>query len=496
MAGTARPPGRAVRRDRRPHRGDRPLGAGAQGPLAVLQPHGGGQQLRHPLPPAGPARRGRAGRRHRGGRPARGEQILLDENLLAEGHDYFAVGSLAVSPDHRWLAYSTDTTGGERFTMRFVDLETGDPVAGVARGHLLRGGVGQRQRHRLLRPGRRGHAALPALAPPGRDRPGRRRPGLRGARRPLLPRRGPDQGRPLRPDEPRLEGDLRGPGPAPPTSPLGGFSVIEPRRQGIEYSVDHDRGDPEAGRPGRFLIVTNDGAEDFRLMEAPDDLPGRSHWTEVIGGRPGVRLDNVDPFVGHLVVYEREGGETRIRVIDAADRRLRCRSTSRSPRPPCGAGPTPSTSRRRSATSTPRWSRPARSTTSISRRARPSSSSASPCSATSTPIATGPSAGGPRPTTGPEVPISVVYRPDLVADPGRRGPAGPAPCLLYGYGSYEASMDPMFSSLRLSLLDRGFVFAIAHVRGGGRDGPDRGTSRGSWRPSPTRSPTSWPAPGP
>src|SRR5208283_3574328 len=103
----------------------------------------------------------------------------------------------------------------------------------------------------------------------------------------------------------------------PADDPLGGFSVIEPRRQGIEYNVDHDRGYPGAGRESRFLIVTNDGAEDFRLMEAPEDTPDRGHWSEVIGGRRGVRLDNVDPFADHLVVYEREGGETRIRVIDA-----------------------------------------------------------------------------------------------------------------------------------------------------------------------------------
>ena len=86
------------------------------------------------------------------------------------------VGNLAVSPDHRWLAYSTDTTGGERYTMRFLDLATGTDVARGDRGHLLRGGLGQRQRHRLLRPGRRGHAPVPALAPPGGHRSRRATP--------------------------------------------------------------------------------------------------------------------------------------------------------------------------------------------------------------------------------------------------------------------------------------------------------------------------------
>ena len=136
---------------------------GPQGPLALLQPDRRGQQLRDPLP-----RRRRAGGPARAGPDDRRAKVLLDENVLAEGHDYFALGNLSVSPDHRWLVYSTDTTGGERYTMRFADLETGEESPESIDRHLLRGGLGQRQRHGLLHPGRRGHAALPALAPPRR----------------------------------------------------------------------------------------------------------------------------------------------------------------------------------------------------------------------------------------------------------------------------------------------------------------------------------------
>jgi oligopeptidase B len=253
----------------------------------------------------------------------------------------------------------------------------------------------------------------------------------------------------------------------PADDPLGRFAVIEPRRQGIEYDVDHDRGDPGVGRASRFLIVTNDGAEDFRLMEAPEDTPDRGHWTEVIAGRRGVRLDNVDPFAGHLVVYEREGGETRIRVIDA--------ETGASS--PVDQPETPSTV----------WAgaNPEYDSTTLRYEY---TSLTTPRSVFDLDLGTGeavllkrqPVLGDFEPgryrterrwavaDDGTEVPISLVYRPDLVAAP--RPEEDGAPCVLYGYGSYEASMDPTFSSLRLSLLDRGFVFAIAHIRGGGEMG--------------------------
>jgi oligopeptidase B len=246
--------------------------------------------------------------------PDDAEQVLLDENLLAEGHDYFALGSFSVSPDHRWLVYSTDTSGAERFTMRFRDLATGaeaeesieDTSYGTAWANdnatvfYVRVDEAMRPfqlwRHRV-----------------GTDPAG----DVLVIEEPddhfyLGVARTKDDRFVLCGLDSKVTSEVRF---LDADDPTGAFAVVEPRRHGIEYSVDHDRGDPATGRPARFLIVTNDGAEDFRLMEAPEDTPGRAAWNELIGQRPGVRLDAVDPFAGHLAVYEREGGETRMRVI-------------------------------------------------------------------------------------------------------------------------------------------------------------------------------------
>ena len=406
------------------------------------------------------------------GGPEEAETVLLDENTLAEGHDYFALGNFSVSPDHRWLVYSTDTTGGERYTMRFRDLVDGtesdesieDTSYGAAWANddatVFYVRVDEAMRPFQLWRHRVG-------TDPGED---------------VLVIEEPDDhfylgvGR-TKDDryvlcglDSKVTSEVRF---LDADDPTGTFAVVEPRRQGVEYSVDHDRGDPGGGRASRFLIVTNDGAEDFRLMEAPDDDPGRDRWTEVIGARPGVRLDAVDPFVDHLAVFEREGGETRMRMIEHA--------TGAST--PVVQPETPSTVW---GESNPEYD------TAVVRYGY--TSLATPRSVFDLDLATGgttllkrqPVLGDFDPDRyrtsrlwatapdGTQVPMSLVYRPDLVADPQDDpqdgGGSGGAPCLLYGYGSYEASMDPTFSSLRLSLLDRGFVFAIAHVRGGGEMG--------------------------
>jgi oligopeptidase B len=408
--------------------------------------------------PAGPGRQ----------EPLPGEQVLLDENLLAAGHDFLVLGNLEVSPDHRRLLYSTDTTGGERYTMRFADLDRGaewpESIEGTTYGAAWADDsatVFYVKVDEAMRPYQLWRHVV-GTEPAG-DAMVYEEPDDSFY---LSVYRTKDDRFILMDLESKVTTEVRS---LRSDDPGGEFDVIEPRRQGVEYRVTHDRGDTGGGRDSRYLIVTNDGAEDFRLMGAPDHSPSRDHWTEVIPHRPGVRLDAVDPFARWLAVYEREGGETRLRVIDSSGA---SRPVERPESPSTiwgGANPEyDSTSLRYEYTSL-----------------------VTPRSVYDLDLPTGRSALRKRQPVlgdfrtdryrtervwaqtgdGVRVPISLVYRQDRVTrpeDPGRT--AGGVPCLLYGYGSYEASMDPTFSSLRLSLLDRGFVFAIAHVRGGGEMG--------------------------
>jgi oligopeptidase B len=396
------------------------------------------------------------------------EVVMLDENQLAAGHDYFALGNLAVSPDHRWLAYSIDTTGAERFTMRFLDLQTGEESPESLEDTSY--GMAWANDNATVFFVRVDEAMRPFQVwrhVVGTDPNGAE-----------LVYEEPDEhfylgvGR-TRDDEYILLGldskvtsevhVLRA------DDPTGSFSVLAERRQGVEYSVDHDRG--SATRSARFLVVTNDEAEDFRLLEAPDHGGDRREWRELIPHRPGIRLDAIDPFADHLVVYEREDGETRIRVVDAHSGVSNPISQPESPSTVWGGANAEyeSTILRYEYTSlvTPRsvYDYDVSTASAQLRKRQPVLGGFDPdLYRTERRWATA--------DDGTQVPMSLVYRPDRYAhdDSDEQSGPGNAPCLLYGYGSYEASMDPSFSSLRLSLLDRGFVFAIAHVRGGGEMG--------------------------
>ena len=407
-----------------------------------------------------------------GEEPPGDEQVLLDENVLASGHEYFALGNLSVSPDHRWLAYSVDTTGGERYRMRFLCLDTGEESPESLEDTSY--GVAWANDNATVFAVRVDEAMRPYQlwrhvvgTDPADD---------------VLVHEEPDErfylgvgrtrddafvvcslGSKVTSEVWVLDADV----------PDGELVVVEPRRQGVEYAVDHVRGDPGGGVPGRFLIVTNDGAEDFRLVEAPDDRPGRASWREVLPSRPGVRLEGVDPFAGHWVVAEREEGETRLRVLDPETGASTPVDRPESPSTVwAGANPAYDTGTLRyeyTSMVTPRSVYDldlATGEVRLRKRQRVLGDFAPERYRTERWWATA--------DDGTRVPISLVYRTDLVSPSHATGSAAgarePAPCLLYGYGSYEASIDPTFSSLRLSLLDRGFIFAVAHVRGGGELG--------------------------
>ncbi|HEV7677687.1 MAG TPA: S9 family peptidase [Candidatus Dormibacteraeota bacterium] len=381
------------------------------------------------------------------------EQVILDQNSLAEGHEYLRVGDAAVSPDHQLLAYTVDVNGSEQFRLRIRDLETGrDLDDDVERVYYSLAWAADNRTLLYTRP----DAAM---------RPWqvwRHRVGTPAAADTLVLQEDDDRfftevqrtrsGRLLliavgsKTTTEWWMLDAADPGAAP--------RLVEPRTQGHEYSVDH--------HGNSLYILSNDGAVNFRLFAAPLDAPQRAGWREVIPHRDDVKLDGIDLFAEHMVLYERAGGVRRISVgaVGSADTRV-----VEQPEPVYVAYPG---GNREWETGTLRFEY---------------SSLVTPRSAIDYDMRSGartvvkeePVLGGydreqyvterlwANAPDGVQVPVSVVRRRDVPLD-------GSAPALLYGYGSYEISTEPSFSSLRLSLLDRGVVYAIAHVRGGGEMG--------------------------
>jgi len=407
------------------------------------------------------------------GEPGGEEQVLLDENALAEGSDYFAVGSAAVSYDHRWLAYGTDRAGNEKFDLRFVPLDAETPPAAAAEsvpetGYGLAWSAGgdvvfyvrmdeaqrphQLWRHRL--------GADPAGDDLVYEEADRRFSLATGSTR----------------DEAFVLIGLHSTNTTewlaiPSADPFAAPRVVMERREGVEYAVDHLT--PAGGGTGWFVALTNDGARDFRVVAAPDAVlaaadPGA--WREVVAHRPGVRVEDVDAFASALVLSERAEAETRVRVLPLPERgdplagdllEVGWIVPSIDSPAATSVGPNPE---------------PDAAVLRIGRTSLVTPSSVLQvglADRVETLLKQEPVLGdfdAARYTTyrewavapdGTRVPLSVVHRRDLEL---------PAPGLLYGYGAYELSIDPAFSHHRLSLLDRGLVFAIAHVRGGGEMG--------------------------
>jgi oligopeptidase B len=377
------------------------------------------------------------------------EEVLLDQNPLAAGHPYFRLGASEVSPDHRLLAYSVDTSGAEEFTLYIKDLATGELFAESIANTS----------HDVAWANDSGTLFYSALDEAHRPcRLYRHRVGTNPSEDVLVYFE-PDASFFIDVSRTRSRAYLILDISSHSTSevrfvsayrPEDPFVVVQPRAPGVEYAVTH-HGD-------QFFITTNDAAPNFRLVRAPVTTPGREHWSPVLPYRPEVKLDGTDAFQDHLVVYERASGLRQIRVLDLASGADHLISY---PEPvyTVRAHSNPefdTTVLRFSYTSlvTPNSVVDydlARRTWTVRKQIEVLGGYDPSLYRSQRLFATAPD--------GTAVPISLVYRTPLQLD-------GQRPLLLNGYGAYGLSYDPTFSSNTLSLLNRGFVVAIAHVRGG------------------------------
>jgi oligopeptidase B len=381
-----------------------------------------------------------------------GEQVLIDSNVLAEGHEYFELGALDVSPSHRLLAYSTDVTGAEVFTIRIRDLETGTDLPDTIEGTQYGTAWSADDRHLFYtRPDDAWRAYQIWRHELGTD-----------ADADVLVYQEDDTHFDVGVENTRsgrfvvISTDSRTTSEVrllDATDPLGELRVVEPRSQGHEYSVDH--------QGERLLIVTNLDATDFRLVEAPIDRPGKASWRDLLPHRPGTRLFGVDAFADHVVAYEWADALPTLRVIRNDGGQFVIDQ-------PEAAFTLSGGTNLEHDTVTYRFNYQSLITP-------PSVFDVDLITGERTLLKQQPVLGGfdadqyetarvwATASDGTKVPISLVARKDLPRD-------GSNPAVLYGYGSYESLTAPWFSWPRISLLDRGMVFAVAHVRGGGELG--------------------------
>ena len=381
------------------------------------------------------------------------EEVLLDGNQLAQGHDYFELGFLEHSPDQNVIAYAADFTGAELFELRFRDLRTGSELEDVLQdvyygaAWAADGGTFfyvktdaamrpfQVWRHRLG-------------TSPDRD---------------VMVLQEDDERFELSVEPTKSERYIVFSSTSQVTAecrflaanePEAEPRLIEPRRQGIEYSVDHQE--------DRFLILTNDGARDFHLMAAPVSDPGQASWVEVVPERHGVRINFTDVHKNHVVMGQRSDGLQRLEVLDCTSGEIHLVE-----QPDAAYTAFPG--------SNPVYDSEVMRFFYTSLTAPFSAVDYDMRTRQRTLVKEQPVRGGydradyvaerlwATAPDGVQIPISLVRRRDLQRNGGN-------PTLLYGYGAYEVSNDPMFDPARLSMLERGFVFAIAHVRGGGELG--------------------------
>ena len=380
------------------------------------------------------------------------EEVLLDANALAEGQKYCRVGNFVPSPDHRLLAYSIDFEGDETYTIRVKDLATGLLLPDEIPNTYYTMAWAE------------DNATFFYTVLDDALRPYKVFRHRLGVAQDELVYHETDERFTLEIAKTRTRAFILISSDSSVTSeircldardPMGEFHVLLPRTQGVEYDVTHHTNSKDTGS---FFIRINDVAKTFRVIRIPVANPAKENWKEIIAGREGITIESVTAFRDYLVTEERHRGLTEIYVRRLSDGATHAIAF---PEPVYTAGvgenaefDTKSLRFEYSSLATPAsvFDYDMGTQTRVLRKRQAVLGGYDSVSYRSERLYA-------QSADGVEIPISLVYRDDFDR-------SGQGRMLLYGYGSYGISIDPAFQSDRLSLLDRGFAFAIAHIRGG------------------------------
>jgi oligopeptidase B len=379
------------------------------------------------------------------------EQIVIDVNKLAEGYKFMSVAAYEVSDDGNLLAYSIDRTGYREYELHVRDLRTGADLPDVAsriysvvwaadnKTIFYTAANDAKRQYRIYR-----HV----LGDPNDKLIYEEKDELFDV----------DVDRSLSGEWIFFSAESKTSNEEwtlPASDPSGTPHLVQPRKADLKYFLRH-RGD-------RFYILTNDAGINYRVVSAPVADPVQKNWTEVVAYRKPVKIDSIYLFANHLVASEREGGLSQAEILDLRDGKSH---RVRFPEPAyalsASANEVFDTRVFRYAyqsmvtpLSTYDYDMESRTQTLLKRNEVPNYDPSKYASERIFATA----------ADGVKVPISLVYRKDV-------NPRGNNPLWLYAYGSYGSSTNPTFSATRLTLLDRGFVYAMAHIRGGGEMGKE------------------------
>lgn len=379
------------------------------------------------------------------------EEVVIDLNELGTGQPFMALGSFAPSDDGQLLAYSTDNTGYRQYTLRVKNLKTGE---------LLQDRIERVDNVAWASDNKTIFYVTEDAVTKRHDKFFRH---VVGTDKSDLIYAEPDELFDIdtfRTRDAAVIGLQIGSKTStevryiPANSPGAPLKVVVPRQPMHEYDLDH-RGD-------LFYIRTNKGAKNFRVVTAPAADPAEKNWKELVAHRPDIKVEDINVFAGHVVLSEWQNGLQQIEVLDL---KTDNRKNVLFPEPVYAASPTNNfvfdTAKFRyayqSLVSPPSvfdYDMNSGKTTLIKENEVPGGFDRKNYQSERI-FATA--------SDGTKIPISIVYRSGVPRD-------GSAPMLLYAYGSYGASTAPTFSSNRLPLLDRGIIYAIAHIRGGGELG--------------------------